>query len=112
MPDVVTLGECMAVLYPPEPVTLDDTKSLLLDIGGAEANLSIALCRLGRSARFISRVGDDPSGANGTPSSSSARWCSSISRTRTLSLLVVASSQPRGLTTRASSRTPASISGR
>jgi 2-dehydro-3-deoxygluconokinase len=62
MPDVVTLGECMAVLYPPEPVTLDDTKSLLLDIGGAEANLSIALCRLGRSARFISRVGDDPFG--------------------------------------------------
>src|SRR5262245_24178433 len=62
MPDIVTLGECMAVLYPPEPVTLDDTRSLLLDIGGAEANLSIALCRLGHSARFISRVGDDPFG--------------------------------------------------
>jgi 2-dehydro-3-deoxygluconokinase len=62
MPDIVTLGECMAVLYPPEPVTLDDTPSLLLDIGGAEANLSIALCRLGLSARFISRVGDDPFG--------------------------------------------------
>jgi 2-dehydro-3-deoxygluconokinase len=62
MPEVVTLGECMAVLYPPEPVTLDDTTSLLLDIGGAEANLSIALCRMGRSARFISRVGDDPFG--------------------------------------------------
>ena len=62
MPDVVTLGECMAVLYPPEPVTLDDTTSLLLDIGGAEANLSIAVCRLGHSARFISRVGDDPFG--------------------------------------------------
>ncbi len=35
---------------------------MLLDIGGAEANLSIALCRLGLSARFISRVGDDPFG--------------------------------------------------
>jgi 2-dehydro-3-deoxygluconokinase len=62
MSEVVTMGECMAVLYPPDPVTLDDTRSLLLDIGGAEANLSIALCRLGRSARFISLVGDDPFG--------------------------------------------------
>lgn len=62
MPDVVTLGECMAVLYPPDPVSLDKTRTLLLDIGGAEANLAIALCRLGHSARFISRVGDDPFG--------------------------------------------------
>jgi 2-dehydro-3-deoxygluconokinase len=56
------MGECMAVLYPQEPVTLDDARALLLDIGGAEANLSIALCRMGRSARFISHVGDDPFG--------------------------------------------------
>lgn len=62
MPDVVTLGECMGVLYPPDPVTIDDSASLLWDIGGAEANLSIALARLGHSARFISRVGDDPFG--------------------------------------------------
>jgi len=62
MPDVVTLGECMAVLYPPDPVTLDEARTLLLDIGGAEANLSIALSRLGHTARFISRLGDDPFG--------------------------------------------------
>lgn len=62
MPDVVTLGECMAVLYPSDPVSLDEAHSLLLDIGGAEANLAIAMCRLGHSARFISRVGDDPFG--------------------------------------------------
>lgn len=62
MPDVVTLGECMAVLYPPDPVTLDDTRTLLLDIGGAEANLSVALSRLSHSARFITRVGADPFG--------------------------------------------------
>ncbi len=62
MPEVVTLGECMGVLYPPEPVTLDDTRTLLLDIGGAEANLSVALARLGHSVRFISRVGADPFG--------------------------------------------------
>ncbi len=62
MPDVVTAGECMAVLYPPDPVSLDEARTLLLDIGGAEANLAIALCRLGHSVRFISRVGDDPFG--------------------------------------------------
>ncbi|MEN9933647.1 MAG: hypothetical protein RLZZ387_226 [Chloroflexota bacterium] len=62
MPEVVTLGECMGVLYPPDPVTLDDARSLLWDIGGAEANMSIALARLGHTARFISRVGDDPFG--------------------------------------------------
>jgi 2-dehydro-3-deoxygluconokinase len=62
MCEVVTLGECMAVLYPREPVTLDDAAILALDIGGAEANLSIGLSRLGHTARFISRVGDDPFG--------------------------------------------------
>jgi 2-dehydro-3-deoxygluconokinase len=62
MPEVVTLGECMGVLYPPDPVALDDARTLLWDIGGAEANMSIALARLGHTARFISRVGDDPFG--------------------------------------------------
>ncbi|MDZ4718602.1 MAG: sugar kinase [Roseiflexaceae bacterium] len=62
MIDVVTLGECMAVCYPADPIRLDDARTLLLDIGGAEANLSIALARLGIRARFISRVGDDPFG--------------------------------------------------
>ncbi len=62
LPEVVTLGECMAVLYPPEPVALEETPSLRLDIGGAESNLAIWLARLGHRARFISRVGDDPFG--------------------------------------------------
>lgn len=63
MADVVTMGETMAVLYPTEPVTLDDATTLQLDIGGAESNMAIALCRLGQTARFISKVGDDPFGA-------------------------------------------------
>lgn len=62
MADVVTLGECMAVCYPADPIRLDDTRTLLLDIGGAEANLSIALARLAVQARYITRVGDDPFG--------------------------------------------------
>jgi 2-dehydro-3-deoxygluconokinase len=52
----------MAVLYPVEPVGLDDATTLALDVGGAEANLAIGLSRLGHSARFVSRVGDDPFG--------------------------------------------------
>jgi 2-dehydro-3-deoxygluconokinase len=52
----------MAVLYPPEPVEIEHSHTLLLDIGGAEANLAIRMQRLGHTARFISRVGDDPFG--------------------------------------------------
>jgi len=60
--DVVTLGECMALAFPPEPVGLVESSQLTLDIAGAESNLCIGLCRLGLQARFISRVGDDPFG--------------------------------------------------
>ncbi len=62
MPDVMTFGECMAVLYPPDPVTIDNAPLLKWDIGGAEANCAIALARLGISVRFHSRVGNDPFG--------------------------------------------------
>jgi len=61
-PEVVTLGECMAVLYPAEPVGLVEAGSLLLDVAGTEANTAIALARLGIPSRFLSRVGDDPFG--------------------------------------------------
>ena len=62
MPDVMTFGECMAVLYPPDPVQIDDAPLLKWDIGGAEANCAIALARLGISVRWHSRVGNDPFG--------------------------------------------------
>src|SRR5713101_2512002 len=61
-PDVVTLGETMAVLYPKQPVGLDGAGSLLLNIAGTESNTAIGLARLGLRARFVSRVGDDPLG--------------------------------------------------
>lgn len=62
MPEVMTFGECMAVLYPPDPVQIDDAPLLKWDIGGAEANYAIALARLGISVRWHSRVGNDPFG--------------------------------------------------
>ena len=60
--EVVTLGECMALVYPDQPVSLVESKQLILDIAGAESNFSIALSRLGHSIRFISRLGADPFG--------------------------------------------------
>jgi 2-dehydro-3-deoxygluconokinase len=60
--DVVTLGECMALVYPHELVSLSNSELLCLDIAGAESNLCIGLSRLGHTTRFISRVGHDPLG--------------------------------------------------
>lgn len=60
--EVVTLGECMALVYPQELVSLADSDRLCLDIAGAESNLCIGLSRLGHTTRFISRIGQDPLG--------------------------------------------------
>jgi 2-dehydro-3-deoxygluconokinase len=61
-PEVVTLGECMAVLFPDERRRLERARRLRMDIAGTEANTAIGLARLGVAARFIGRVGDDPFG--------------------------------------------------
>lgn len=60
--EVVTIGECMALVYPDEPIKLDEAVSLKLDMAGAESNLAIALARLNHHVRFISRLGKDPFG--------------------------------------------------
>ncbi|HLI05623.1 MAG TPA: sugar kinase [Ktedonobacteraceae bacterium] len=62
MPEVLTLGECMAILYPQRPVPLDAAQAVLLDIAGAESNLAIGLSRLGHQVSFLSRIGDDSFG--------------------------------------------------
>jgi Sugar kinases, ribokinase family len=62
MCEVVTLGECMALLYPQEPISLEQATTLTMDIAGAEANLAIGMSRLGHRVRFMSRVGNDPFG--------------------------------------------------
>jgi 2-dehydro-3-deoxygluconokinase len=60
--EVYTFGECMVVMYPPDPVTIDDAPLLKWDIGGAEANCAIALTRLGVSVQYQTRIGNDPFG--------------------------------------------------
>ena len=58
--DAVCVGETMAVLHSASP--LADGTALTLGTGGAESNVAVALARLGHTAAWVSRVGDDPFG--------------------------------------------------
>jgi len=56
--DVVSLGEAMLRLSVPIGRRLDDTRSLDVEIGGAEGNVCVALSRLGRRTGWVSRLPD------------------------------------------------------
>jgi 2-dehydro-3-deoxygluconokinase len=60
--DVLTFGETMAVLRAPEPGPLRLAGSLRLSLAGAESTVAIGLSRLGHTARWVGRVGDDEFG--------------------------------------------------
>jgi 2-dehydro-3-deoxygluconokinase len=60
--DLVTLGETMVLLASPEIGRLRDMTSLRLSIGGSESNVAICASRLGQSAAWIGRVGNDEFG--------------------------------------------------
>ncbi|WP_448320071.1 sugar kinase [Streptomyces sp. CO7] len=62
MAEVVTLGETMALLAPDRVGALAHVPVMSLGIGGAESNVAVGLRRLGVSATWIGRVGDDPFG--------------------------------------------------
>ncbi|MEK8141804.1 sugar kinase [Streptomyces sp. M10(2022)] len=59
-PEVVTLGETMAVLRASGPLRMG--ADLRLSVAGAESNVAIGLTRLGHRVRWIGRVGDDELG--------------------------------------------------
>ncbi|WP_443233845.1 sugar kinase [Streptomyces sp. 2A115] len=61
-PDVVCIGETMAVLSPSDARPLADQTALALAVGGAESNLACGLAALGHRAAWIGRVGADPLG--------------------------------------------------
>ncbi|MEY9913145.1 2-dehydro-3-deoxygluconokinase [Catenulispora sp. MAP12-49] len=63
MPDLVTLGEAMAALSPGRIGPLRHCRHLDLSIAGSEATVAIGVRRLGHSAAWISRLGDDELGA-------------------------------------------------
>jgi 2-dehydro-3-deoxygluconokinase len=62
MPDVITFGEAMIRLSPPNFRRLEQARSLDIQVGGAELNTAVGLARLGRSSAWVSRLTDNPLG--------------------------------------------------
>lgn len=60
--EIVTFGEAMLRLSPPNFHRLEQAHSLDLKVGGAELNTAVGLARLGRSAAWVSRLTDNPMG--------------------------------------------------
>ncbi|MFW5689786.1 MAG: PfkB family carbohydrate kinase [Spirochaetota bacterium] len=63
MPDVICMGELLAeFVATTENVSLADAPGFIKAPGGAPANVAVAVQRLGLTAGFIGKVGDDPFG--------------------------------------------------
>jgi 2-dehydro-3-deoxygluconokinase len=62
MPEIVTFGEAMVRLSPPNFRRLEQARSLDLQVGGAELNSAVALARLGHTSAWVSRLTDNPLG--------------------------------------------------
>ena len=60
--DVVTLGESMVLLLAERDGPLRESDTFRRHIAGAESNVAIGVCRLGGTASWISRLGDDELG--------------------------------------------------
>ena len=62
MPDVVTFGEAMIRLAPPNFERLEQATSLNLQVGGGELNVAAGVCRLGLRSAWVSRLPKNPLG--------------------------------------------------
>lgn len=62
MPEIVACGETMVLLAPATSGPLRYVQQFTKHIGGAESNVLIGAVRLGHTAGWISRVGDDEFG--------------------------------------------------
>jgi 2-dehydro-3-deoxygluconokinase len=60
--EVITFGEAMIRLAPPNFRRLEQARSLDVQVGGAELNTAVGLARLGRSSAWVSRLTDNPLG--------------------------------------------------
>jgi len=56
MTDIVTFGETMIRLSPPDHLRLEQTASLNLSAGGAELNVAAGIARLGLTSTYVSRL--------------------------------------------------------
>jgi 2-dehydro-3-deoxygluconokinase len=61
--EVTTIGEAMAVLTPASHGALRDVRGFERGVGGAEANVAVALARLGHRAGWSGNLGNDELGA-------------------------------------------------
>src|SRR4051812_44655984 len=62
MPEVITFGEAMVRLSPPNFKRLEQARTLDVQVGGAELNTAVGVARLGRSSAWVSRLTDNPLG--------------------------------------------------
>lgn len=62
MPEIITIGETMAVFAPKSPGYLRYVHDYELKIAGAESNLAIGAAKLGHSAGWVSSLGQDEFG--------------------------------------------------
>src|SRR6058998_1066106 len=60
--DIVTFGEAMIRLSPPNFQRLEQARSLDLQVGGAELNTAVGVARLGHSSAWVSRLTNNPLG--------------------------------------------------
>lgn len=62
MTDVVTFGEAMIRLSPPDHLRLEQTTTLEVAVGGAELSVAAGVARLGLESAWVSRLPDNPWG--------------------------------------------------
>lgn len=60
--EVITFGEAMIRLSPPNFRRLEQARSLDLQVGGAELNTAVGVARLGHSSAWVSRLTKNPLG--------------------------------------------------
>ena len=60
--DLVTFGEAMVRLTPPNFQRLEQARSFDVFVGGGELNVAVAAARLGVSSRWVSRLPENPLG--------------------------------------------------
>src|SRR5919197_6091998 len=62
-PAVIGLGEAMVLLLAEQTGPLREVSTFRRHVAGAESNVAVGVRRLGMTAGFIGRVGDDEFGA-------------------------------------------------
>ena len=60
--DVITLGETMLRLTPPNLKRIEQTTTFDIEVGGSESNMAIGLARLGLKVLWLSRLTNNPLG--------------------------------------------------